>query len=190
MKQIITFFLILITSIAFAQNGTYITNKDSEVKWTGTKITGDSHTGTINIIKGQLFIQDGVVKKGSFAIDMESMICTDITNEKKNSYFISHLKNDDFFSVDDFPISVLEITSSKMKEKGIITYYGILTIKGIAQEISFEGKTSINDKSFESIAKIAIDRTLWGIKYKLPIGDKGIKKEIEFEVNISAGKLK
>ena len=190
MKQIITFFLILITSISFAQNGTYITNRDSEIKWTGEKITGDSHTGIINIIKGQLFVKDGAIKKGSFAIDMNSIVCTDIKNEKKNGYLVSHLKNDDFFSVDDFPISVLEITSSERKKKGIITYYGILTIKGIAQEISFDGQTSINDESFESTAKITIDRTLWDIKYKLPIGDKGIKKEIEFEVNISAGKLK
>ena len=48
----------------------------------------------------------------------------------------------------------------------------------------------INEDSFEANAKISIDRSLWDIKYKLPIGDKGIKKEIVFDVLISAGKLK
>ena len=92
--------------------------------------------------------------------------------------------------MDNFPISVLEITSTERKKNGILTYHGILTIKNISQEISFDGKTMINEDSFEANAKISIDRSLWDIKYKLPIGDKGIKKEIVFDVLISAGKLK
>ena len=190
MKKIITFFLICFTTLAFPQNTTYITNRDCQVKWTGKKLTGESHTGTINLIKGQVLVENKTVKKGSFAIDMNSIICTDIKNEKKNKYLVDHLKNDDFFSVDNFPISVLEITSTERKKNGILTYHGILTIKNISQEISFDGKTMINEDSFEANAKISIDRSLWDIKYKLPIGDKGIKKEIVFDVLISAGKLK
>ena len=164
MKKIITFFLICFTTLTFAQNITYITNKDCEVTWTGKKIIGDSHTGTVNLIKGQIFIEKESVKKGSFAIDMNSITCTDIKNETKNNYLVSHLKNDDFFSVDEFPICILEITSTERKANGILTYHGILTIKGISQEISFDGETIINKDFFQANAQISIDRSLWDIK--------------------------
>ena len=63
MKKIITFFLICFTTLAFAQNTTYITNRDCQVKWTGKKLTGESHTGTINLIKGQVLVENKTVKK-------------------------------------------------------------------------------------------------------------------------------
>ena len=190
MKKIITFFLICFSISAFSQSTTYLANKDCQIKWTGKKIVGEAHYGTISILKGSVLIENKSVTRGSFAIDMNSIKNTDIKNEKKNNYLITHLKNDDFFSVDNFPVSILEITSTERKKDGILTYNCILTIKGISNEISFDAKTLISEESFLASATITIDRSLWDIKYKLPIGDKGISKEIVFDVIISAEKYK
>src|SRR5688572_25759726 len=72
--------------------------KESTVEWTGKKLTGE-HYGNINLTEGVLSFSGNVLNGGSFVFDMNSITCTDITDEKSNKRLVDHLKSDDFFSV-------------------------------------------------------------------------------------------
>ena len=82
----------------------------SSIKWTGSKIH-ESHYGTINIDRGVLNIKDdGELGGGEFVIDMNSLLCTDLSGKLKE-ILEGHLKDEDFFDVQNFPKSVIKITN-------------------------------------------------------------------------------
>ena len=77
-----TFTLFSFSSNSHIENVTSDT-KASTIKWIGSKLTS-SHEGNISIQKGYLSIDHGTLVSGQFAINMNSITCTDIKSEKKN----------------------------------------------------------------------------------------------------------
>ena len=86
-----------------------VNTKESKVYWTGKKVTGE-HTGYISIGNGLVNVEGEKIIGGEVNIDLNSMVCTDLTNEGINQKLIGHLKSDDFFSVDKFTVAKFEIT--------------------------------------------------------------------------------
>ena len=165
-----------------------VDSEKSIVKWKGSKIS-ESHEGVVNIQKGVLMIDHGVLKGGQFAIDMNTITTTDIESERGKKRLDAHLKNDDFFSVGEYPLSVITITNVKKKSNNTYVITADLTIKGVTHSIVFDSEVIINGKNFTASAKIKIDRTKWGIKYGSgnffeDLGDRMILDEIEFDVNL------
>ncbi len=165
----------------------------SQIEWVGKKITG-SHNGTIQLSSGNVLVKNQNEIIGEFIIDMNSIVCMDIENENYNTKFVNHLKNDDFFSVDQFPTSKLVIKKSvSLKEnKSGWTHnlYADLTIKGITKEIVFPSKIVFNSNHIVSaFAEFTVDRTLFNIEYGSSsffpnIADKAIDNEMYFKVNL------
>ena len=79
-----------------------IVSAQSNIAWVGTKITG-AHNGTINVKKGELFLNDGKLNGGNIVIDTTSIKIWDITNPTTNAQFFSHLASDDFFYPEKYP---------------------------------------------------------------------------------------
>ena len=168
-------------------------NKDaSTIIWTGTKPTG-SHTGNVSLKSGYLVLDHDNVIGGSFIIDMNSITCTDIESERKNKYLVDHLKDEDFFDVAKFPEAEIEITGSKKISDKDFEMQANMTIKGRTNEITFNseiqttGNSKTTGNSFTAIARIVIDRTLWGVEYKSAnvfknLGDKFIYDDMEFDI--------
>tara|TARA_Y100000385_G_scaffold207836_1_gene215503 strand:- start:166 stop:765 length:600 start_codon:yes stop_codon:yes gene_type:complete len=157
--------------------------KESTITWIGTKVTG-SHDGTVNLESGFLTFDNKDLVGGEFVIDMTSIVCTDLSGKGKAG-IESHLKSDDFFSVDEFPSASLTIIS--VKKKGLDQYQvnANITIKGMTQKISFE--TTIKDETAK--AKLIIDRTEFGIIYKSgnffeELADKAIYDEFEMSIEL------
>ncbi|MFL2576945.1 MAG: YceI family protein [Flavobacteriales bacterium] len=158
----------------------------STIIWTGSKITS-SHTGNVSLKSGYLVLDHENIVGGNFIIDMTSITCTDIKSEKKNKYFVDHMKDRDFFDVARFPIAELDITNAKKISEQGFEMDGNMTIKGITLPIKFNSEIQIVGNSFTAISKIIIDRTKWGIEYKSgnifkDLGDKAILDEIEFDI--------
>jgi hypothetical protein len=160
----------------------------SIVKWKGSKIA-EGHEGNINIKKGVLMIEHGKLVGGELGIDMTSIVNTDIESEKYKEMLEGHLKSDDFFNVEDFPTSIINITKVLPieTEEGNYLIMADLTIKGITHAITFQANVTIKGLHFSAIAKIKIDRTKWDIKYNSgnffkDLGDKLILDEIVFDV--------
>jgi len=141
-----------------------IQNASSTVNWTGKKVLG-LHTGNINVESGFLELTDGLITNGEIQIDMTSIVITDIEDTKTHDDFFTHLKNDDFFSVDKFKSAKLEITSSAKKENSNFTISGNLTIKDITHPISFNAKVEVFTDYLHSMGEIIIDRTMYNIRY-------------------------
>ena len=139
-------------------------------------------------------IDHGTLVGGQIDINMNSISNTDMEGRMK-ARIEGHLKSDDFFYVEKFPISTLkisEVIKDSSTEGDMASSYTIvadLTIKEITNTIEFVADININRNQFSATAKIKIDRTEWDIKYNSgnffkDLGDKLILDEIEFEINL------
>ena len=165
---------------------------DSKITWVGSKPT-ESHNGDMKITSGVFDIEAGVVKAGEFTIDMNSINCLDLTEDKGKAKLEGHLKNADFFDVAKFPTAKFVITGSEVTEgKNMIT--GNLTLKETTKSISIpatvsetDGTATITSESFK------IDRTEFGITYSsksinAALKDKFINDLLEITIEIKAKK--
>ena len=157
--------------------------KDSALTWVGSKVTG-SHEGTIKLKSGYLTLDNNDLVGGEFVIDMTTIVCTDLSGKGKAG-IESHLKSDDFFSVDKFPTASLTILDVKKKGLGQYQVNANITIKGMTQEIMFDAE--IKEKTAK--AKLVIDRTEFGIIYKSgnffeELADKAIYDEFKLSIEL------
>ncbi|HNR07672.1 MAG TPA: YceI family protein [Saprospiraceae bacterium] len=162
---------------------------NSKIEWTAYKMTGQ-HTGTLQVKQGALEFNGNKLIGGRFDIDMQSMTVTDIQGSMMER-LLSHLKNDDFFSVDKFGTSSLVIKKAEQKSANLYKITADLIIKGISKEITFDA--TVNQSEGNASASLKVDRTLFDIKYRSgrffpEIGDKMIKDEFDLKVNLTFAK--
>ena len=196
-KIILSLALSILTLISFATkpnaDNVRVDAKSSTVKWIGSKVAS-AHEGTINILKGTLNIDHGTLVGGQFSIDMNSIKNTDIESEEYSAKLEGHLKNKDFFDVEQFPTAVITITNAIKGKENNYTVIANLTIKGITHPITFDANVNINGINFLAKANIKIDRTKWDITYKSGnivkdlVADNIILDEIEFDVFLLSAK--
>jgi polyisoprenoid-binding protein YceI len=182
-KVFFLFAIMLIVFSAIAQDVTVNTSK-SELKWTGKKVTGE-HWGFIKLKDATLIIEGDKISSGEFNIDMNSINCKDLEDAEWNGKLVGHLKSDDFFSVDNFPVAILTITESTSFIDGVAEVKGNLTIKGISHPTSF--KVEKSDTAYT--ATVTIDRTKYNVKYGSGkffdnLGDNMIYDEFTLDVKI------
>lgn len=161
----------------------------SQIVWKGYKVLGE-HTGTINVQKGSLNIQDGQLVGGSFAIDMTSIACTDLSGEYKGK-LEGHLKSDDFFGAATYPTATFVITSATPNGVDRYKVTGNLTIKDITKEIKFIANLEKEEGQVVAKADIQIDRSEFNVRYGSgsffdSLGDKTIYDEFDLSVSIVA----
>lgn len=162
----------------------------SQLLWKGFKPTG-THDGTINLKNGLVEYAEGTLKQASFEIDMNSIVCKDMpADDEYNQKLVGHLKNADFFDVEQFPTASFMLKSQEKDANGQLQFTGDLTVKGITKSISFpvnlieEGQTlTLKSDSF------MVDRTEFGIQYKSKnffkdIKDKFINDEFEMSFKV------
>jgi polyisoprenoid-binding protein YceI len=163
----------------------------SVVKWHAKKVTGE-HFGTIGLASGALNVDGTKIIGGTFEIDMTSIKCTDLTDAGYNAKLITHLKSDDFFSVEKNPKATFVIT--KVDGKGAnVNITGDLTIKGIKNSVTFPATVTADAKGVTANAKIVLDRSKWDIRYGSKtffpnIGDKMINDDFEIDLALTAAK--
>lgn len=190
----------IILSIAFALASTIVVNAHnnselkinnsvSSVEWIGKKVTGQ-HNGGISIKEGTLYLHDGKLEKGKVVIDMTSITCTDLEGEW-NQKLVGHLKNADFFDVENHKTATLDILKVTPGKDGNSIISGNLTIKGITKPIEFSTKMDVKDGKLAAFAEVKVDRTLYDVKYGSGkffegLGDKTIDDEFTIKFKIAA----
>lgn len=165
---------------------------ESLINWKGDKKVGDAHNGDLKLEKGVFEIENGLIKAGSFIIDMNSINCLDLEGKKKEN-LEGHLKNEDFFNVTKFPTAKFEVASSEVKD-GKLHVTGNLTIKDITKSITIPATITENgnDVTFKS-EPFNVDRTDFGVQYKSgkffdDLKDKAINDLIQFSFDLKARK--
>lgn len=185
MKRSLLFFglsMLLFLNV-FSQNKLVADTLKSKLLWLGEKVTGQ-HTGTIKLQSGWLVWQDNKIISGEFNIDM-----TTLKDSEKNARLETHLKSDDFFGVEKFPVSKLVITGSTPFDKGNGVVSGTLTIKGVTNPIEFKSSVQKKDDGVWFYTNIIVDRTKFNVRYGSGtffdnLGDKTIYDEFKLKVNL------
>jgi len=198
MRSIKSFSPIIFTALLFmvaqpVKANTPIDVNKSSVEWLAKKVTGQ-HNGSLQIKEAFVDIQKQTLVGGRFVFDMSSIKVLDLEEGKWNTKLLDHLQSDDFFSVDKYPLAVLEISSAtalKNPKPGAVNYdiKGDLTIKGITHTVSFQARVDIQANQSMASGEIIVDRTLYDIRYKSGkffegLGDKTIYDDftISFKV--------
>ncbi len=200
MKRNVKVYLILIAVMIISSHSvlkaqTYKADPDKTVIiWHGKKIAGE-HTGTIQLKSGNLEVEDSKPVSGTVIIDMRSLKDTDIENDGMREKLEEHLKSDDFFSVEKYPESRLEITGAERTNGGPVTVKGNITIKGITEAIEFTTNMNDYDEALIFTGHIDIDRTLFDVRYGSKkffdnIGDAAINDifNIDYELHMVKAK--
>lgn len=168
-----------------------IDSEESKITWTGKKVTGE-HTGTLMLESGKVYVDGNNLAMADVKMDMNSIVCLDLTNAEWNKKLVDHLKSDDFFSVENHPYSSFEATGFKATEKeGEYIVTGELTIKGITNDVSFPAVVEIGNGKLSAKGTAKIDRTKYDIKYGSGsffkgLGDNMIYDNFEIEFNLVA----
>ena len=184
--------LVLLLTTIFSQNSLHIDMDKSSIKWKGTKSTGSYHDGLINVKTSKLdFDKNNQLIGGEIIIDMNSITCTDIQNKKSNRSLVKHLKDDDFFGTEIFPISRLVITNVEKMDEQNFKLIADLTIKENTHPIEFIANITYNDNTGLASGKIEIDRSKYNVKYRSKswypdIGDRFINDNFELFFNLLA----
>lgn len=183
MKNVFLFFVFagIMTGIANAQVKMTADTSKTTLSWLGEKVTGQ-HDGTIKLQSGWLSFKDNKIISGEFLIDM-----TTIKDASGNTRLEGHLKSDDFFGVEKYPVAKLVLTGSTSFEKGTGVVTGTLTIKGKTSPIEFKSSILKKDEGIWFYSNIVVDRTKYDVKYGSGsffdnLGDKVIYDEFKLKV--------
>ena len=172
----------------FAQDKYNANIEKSKLEWLAEKITG-FHTGTINLKSGTIEIKDFIINEAEFEIDMVSILCNNIPEVEYNNKLITHLKSDDFFSVEKFKTATIKLTKPVSFEKGYALVNANLTIKGITNPIEFKAVIQKVESEIKINANIIVDRTKYDVKYGSGsffdnLGDNTIYDEFKVLINV------
>lgn len=163
----------------------------SKLTWQAKKVTG-GHTGGVKIANGELLVDKNKVVGGSVGMDM-----TSISDVDKSERLVNHLKSDDFFSAEKFPVSTFKISKvrplkgAKSGAPNCIVD-GELTIKGIAKPLSFPATIQVKGNTLTATSEtIIIDRIQYDIKFRSAsffsaIGDKAIEDTFTVKFHLVA----
>ncbi|NQX55938.1 YceI family protein [Pedobacter panaciterrae] len=173
--------------------------------WEGSTFLGDgSGTGDVDILKGELVIENRHLEGGAVEVDMNTI-------EQKFDHPGPHNKLPAFFDVKKFPVSTFTITkvetvndgktegrNGNMTIEGVATIKvtGNLTIEGITKAVTFPATMYFKDGMDGTVVvngTLIIDRTDWGIdyaseKYFDKSGDGIISDDVKLFMRIVAKK--
>ena len=183
MKNLLYLFsLIFLPGILFSQSSFDL--EKSKIKWTGKKITTESHWGSLYFSEASLFFDGSDLIKGKFIVDMSSMTVDDIQGRGKER-LENHLRNDDFFGVSNHKEAILEFDSKSELSNGEYSIDANLTIKGITNSVVFK----LKPKGDSYTANLIFDRTKFNVNYRSGnffenLGDRLILDEVELAVTL------
>ena len=162
-----------------------IVSTQSNIEWVGKKVTG-AHNGTIAVKEGELILDNDKLIGGKVIVDTASIKVLDVTDPTTNAQFAGHLASDDFFSTEKYPEATVEIVSVVGDH-----VEGHLTIKDIKHPISFDAAIDIDHDTLKATAKLVIDRTKYGMKFRSGnffknLGDTLIYNDFQLNIVITA----
>jgi polyisoprenoid-binding protein YceI len=121
-------------------------SKKTSLQWTGKYVSdGHTHTGTVNVTEGNLTLGSDKSVKGTFTVDMKSIVNQDLPDEKKG-YLVGHLNSPDFFNTEKY-------TTAKVTVKGIKDNVMDATITVLGKEIPATIPVTVENKGKTMTAK-------------------------------------
>ncbi len=179
------------------EDGVYQVDLDaSQLYWEAFKTVG-GHMGGISLKRGELVVEDGEPKHGSFVIDMKSITCSDIDDPSAQKKIVNHLMADDYFAVADYPEALFDITRILPYEGEEDYNYqieGDLSVRGVMSPVTVLANIQTGENRMTTFAKAEVDRTKFGITTRSgsffeSLGDKLIKDNFVIEMDLVADRV-
>jgi polyisoprenoid-binding protein YceI len=198
MKSLLLSLTLTLSAAAYAAPVTMaVDTAASEVKWTGSKVIGDSHNGTIKLSSGTVTMNGKTLTGGEFVIDMNTINNADLAASAKDKAKLEgHLKSDDFFGVAKNPTATFKITAAKAntdkKKKHTHDVTGDLTLKGITQSMTVPATITTEKDMATAMAAFEFDRTKFDVRFGSKnffenlAGDRVINNNIKMDVKLVA----
>ena len=180
--------MLLVFSLSVSSKNHRVDIKSSTLEWEAKKVTGQ-HVGTIAFGESTLIIEKKKITGANLTVDMNTIVNTDLTDSGYNQKLIGHLKSDDFFGVDKFPIASFVLDKTSLIKKGTSYINGKITIKGVTQPIVIKAVITDTPDGQRIYANITIDRTKFNLKYGSGsffdnLGDKTIYDDMNLGLNL------
>ena len=150
-----------------------LTPKNTKIEFVGNH-TGDDpkpRHGSFQLFKGVAEVNETLK---SVTVEIETASLTTEIDKLTN-----HLKNADFFDVNQFPTATFQSTAIADKGDGAVKITGDLTLLGNTQSVTFPAQVS-TEGSLTLSAKFEIDRTRWGMNYGLD----SVEKQVPISITI------
>jgi polyisoprenoid-binding protein YceI len=155
--------------------GMALDESNTEITFVGTKADG-KHDGGFKEFAGRIGLDEASEKVESISVEIQTAsLWSD--NEK----LTAHLKNADFFNVNEHPTAKFESTSIK-EEAGELTVVGKLTLLGNTEEITFPAQATVADGKVTLTSEFKIDRSRFGMNY----GQGMVDNEVTISVNVGS----
>ena len=195
MRSIVTSIgFLLLATVATANAETIsIDTQKSGLEWLGKKVLGQ-HNGTVRLKSGSVTVESGKPVAGKFEVDMASIFVSDIQDPNDNKKLTGHLKSDDFFGVNLFPTTTVELTkfepiANHAAGQPNYNVTGTVSIKGVSQPISFPATIELGEGKASAKAVVTLDRTKFNVRYGSNkffdnLGDKVISDNFNVTVNV------
>lgn len=169
-----------------------VDTQKSALNWEGKKVTGQ-HNGVVKFNEGTLTVDGTKLTGGTFAFDMNSITCLDLTDAGYNAKFIGHMKSEDFFNTTKYPTSKFVITKVTPKGGNNYDITGNMTIKNITNPVTFPATVTVAGNTITAEGKAVLDRTKYDIKFGSKsffenIGDKAIYDDFTINLKTVASK--
>ncbi|MDF1814719.1 MAG: YceI family protein [Verrucomicrobiales bacterium] len=165
-----------------AEKKIFVLANSSKINWTGSKVTG-SHTGGFANFVGKFEVADSQLVPGGKHFVTVDMASVHSDNEK----LTAHLKTEDFFDVEKYPIARFQLREAKLIEGNNYEISGILDMHGNAKKITFPATINISEKEtlLDMAAEFSINRKDFGISYPGKPDDL-IRDEVVMNFQVSA----
>lgn len=168
----------------FAPDTLKVNTDLSKINWIATEMRGAiKRMGVISFKEGFLLLYVNDIVGGKLRVDMETMDITDVPDSEKvaRKNLIDHLRSDDFFNVDQYPLSILEITRVEKLNNEMLKISGNLSIREVTKNIEFLA----SQKENYFTTKFTFNRLNWNIAYEGSWAYKTlVDKEVELDIFI------
>lgn len=156
-----------------------VTPENSRIEWVGSKVTG-RHDGGFRAFSGHVELDPADATRSSIAIEIDA---TSIWSDDER--LTGHLRNDDFFDVENHPTAQFRTTEIRAGAEGDATHtlVGDLTLRGTTQRISFPAQVNVTDSSVTARAEFSINRMDFGVSYAGRADDL-IRPEVVIKLNL------
>lgn len=179
-----------IAAAAAAEHKYVVDAANSVINWAGN-VTGPApygHFGTISLNSGEFTVQGGMLKAGSFEVNMTSINPKDEgyqpegSKQGTRSQLISHLSTADFFDSGNHPTAKLTITGgSGNSATGDLTIRGTTNPETITDIVITENA----DGTVKATGKLVFDRQKYGVAWKHFMKDAILADNIELAVELN-----
>jgi polyisoprenoid-binding protein YceI len=141
----------------------------SVIRWTGRNLFNHHH-GTLSLASGELSITGGHLSGAKFEVNMNSIVCEDLTDPTYNAMLIRHLRDADFFDVEHHPVATFVAESATPLAgctEGTPNHLlkGHFTLRGKSQPLEIPVVVAHTDARITAQAQFELDRTLYSSLY-------------------------